>query len=150
MSGASRATNVAEQLELCVRTEILLLKLSELEAMESELIKGKNAMPDVIFQHDNAAMLDEENKPDEELDSLRGQLKQEKAYNHWENQAHQQKVRKLQQMLQKVRKTDASLRTAWRRKLARSKQRCRKIRISCRNLGKPETSEAEAGCPCTC
>ena len=102
-------------------TDISLADLAEWEAMEDELSKEDDAVIDAKFQHYNV-MWDEEKQLDEELDTLRAQLKQEKAYNHRENQAHQQKVKKLQQMLQKVKKEDASRKKASELKVGKIKQ----------------------------
>ena len=118
---------MAEQLELFVQriaaprrskntvmsgcaTEISLANLAESETMESKLNDMNDAMIDVNFPD---RIIDEERKLDQELDALRGQVRQEKAYNHRENQAHQHEVRKLQQRLHTIRQADTSRKRAW-------------------------------------
>ena len=102
-------------------TDVSLEKLADWEEMESELNTDDDAVIDESF-HRYKAMWDEEKQIDEELDTLRAQLKQDKAYNHRENQAHQQKVKKLQQMLQKVKKEDASRKKASESKVGKIKE----------------------------
>mmetsp|Transcript_6312 Transcript_6312/g.14543 ORF Transcript_6312/g.14543 Transcript_6312/m.14543 type:complete len:314 (+) Transcript_6312:60-1001(+) len=72
-----------------------------------------------------AELAKEEESLDEELDALRGQLKQEKGFNHQENQGHQQKLKKLQQMLQKYKKEDASRKKAAEVKADKAKEKFR-------------------------
>ena len=138
MPAAARAATMAEQLELFVRmiaaplakkksvsseaittaasaTDISFADLAEWEAMEIELEKEHDSVIDSDVQPNR--MCDEGKQLDEELDSLRGQLKGEKAYDHRENLAHQQRVKRLQQMLQKVKREDASRRKAWEAKV---------------------------------
>ena len=102
-------------------TDISLAKLADWEEMESELYAEDDAVIDANFQR-YKAMWDEEKQLDEELDTLRAQLKQDKAYNHRENQAHQQKVKKLQQTLQKVKKEDASRKKASESQVGKMKE----------------------------
>ena len=96
-------------------TEISLANLAELENMETKLNDTSDAMIDFNFPD---RMIDEERKLDEELDALRGQVRQEQAYNHRENQAHQHKVRKLQQRLHTIRQADTSRKRAWESEVA--------------------------------
>ena len=109
-------------------TDISLSKLADWEEMESELNTDDDAVIDENFQR-YKAMWDEEKQLDEELDTLRAQLKQDKAYNHRENQGHQQKVKKLQQMLQKVKKEDASRKKASESKVGKIKEQLQEEKV---------------------
>ena len=58
-------------------------------------------------------IIDEESQLDEELDTLRAQLKHEKAWGQMQNQANRHKLQKLQQKLQAMRKEGASREKVW-------------------------------------
>eukprot|EP00913_Durusdinium_trenchii_P023097 g21683.t1 len=64
----------------------------------------------------------EEQQLNEELANLKAQLKQEKAFNHQQNQAHQQQVRKLKQALNKQKKEAEAKEQQRRKEEAKVKQ----------------------------
>ena len=95
-------------------TDLSLADLTECEAME-----GEHVVIDADFEH---VMRDEEQQLNEDLDSLRAELKQEKDYNQRQNQAHQGRIRKLQQKLQKVKNEDDARKKALAVKVAKIRE----------------------------
>mmetsp|Transcript_55343 Transcript_55343/g.129102 ORF Transcript_55343/g.129102 Transcript_55343/m.129102 type:complete len:313 (+) Transcript_55343:60-998(+) len=119
----STAPSSCEVASTQVGTDLDMQTMTEWEqAAEAELGSESNIE---ATREKFAELAKQEESLDEELDALQGQLKQEKGFNHQENQGHQQKLKKLQQMLQKYKKEDASRKKAAEVKADKAKEKFR-------------------------